>query len=340
MKICSRCVLPETFPGISFNQKGQCSYCSSGFHSRNLKKNKAKFSEKFNQILSNLNSNGPYDVLMAYSGGKDSTYTLRLLVEKYHLKVIAVTFDHGFVSETAIENIKKITNHLQVDHEYLVLQTEIIKKLFVNSLIPERYPLAALKRASPICISCMNIVKSYLLKKAVEENIPLIAYGWSPGQAPPHASVFKTNPLTIYQMQKAIRHPFQEMVGEKLNDFFFKNAYLLNPSKPDDEFPYIIHPLAFLDFNEKAILANIQEIGWVAPKDTDSNSTNCLLNSFAIEHHIRNYGFHPYSLEIAALVREGYLTRDQGIEKLNKTPHPEIIDLVKKRLSIQNTEPQ
>lgn len=340
MKICSKCVLPETFPGISFNQKGQCSYCSSDFHSRNLKKNKAKFREKFDQILTNLNSNGPYDVLMAYSGGKDSTYTLRSLVEKYQLKVLAVTFDHGFVSKTAIDNIETITNHLKVDHEYLTLQANLLRKLFVNSLVPKRYPLASLKRASPICISCMNLVKSYLLKKAVEENVPLIAYGWSPGQAPLQASVFKANPLTIYQMQKAVRQPFQEMVGEKLNGFFFKDEYLLNPPKSGDEFPYIIHPLAFLDFNEKAILENIQEIGWIAPQDTDSNSTNCLLNSFAIDHHIKNYGFHPYAFEIAALVREGYLSRYQGIEKLNKPPPPEIIDFVKNGLSIENFEPQ
>ena len=27
MKICTTCVLPETFPGISFDEDGRCSYC-------------------------------------------------------------------------------------------------------------------------------------------------------------------------------------------------------------------------------------------------------------------------------------------------------------------------
>ncbi len=27
MKICSQCILPETFPGVSFNADGLCSHC-------------------------------------------------------------------------------------------------------------------------------------------------------------------------------------------------------------------------------------------------------------------------------------------------------------------------
>lgn len=338
MIICSRCVLPVSFPGISFNEEGACSQCLRYIGVKNHKSLKAKFNNKFNGILSGLEIKGPYDALMAYSGGKDSTYTLRLLVEKYQLRVLAVTFDHGFISNGAIENIEKIINHLQVDHEYFVLETDLTRDLIINSLIPDLYPIAALKRASPICISCMNLIKSYLLRNAVENNVPLIVYGWSPGQAPLNASVFKTNPLTIYQMQKVIRQPFQKMIGERLNEFLIRDENLQNYLKSGDGFPYIVHPLAFLNYDEKNIIENIQEIGWIAPQDTDSNSTNCLLNSFAIDHHIKKFGFHPYAHEIAALVREGYLTRAQGIEKLDKPPAPEVIDFVKNKLAIGNTE--
>lgn len=34
---------------------------------------------------------------MAYSGGKDSTYTLMVLVRHYRLRVLALTFDSGFM---------------------------------------------------------------------------------------------------------------------------------------------------------------------------------------------------------------------------------------------------
>jgi hypothetical protein len=42
-----------------------------------------------------------------------------------------------------------------------------------------------------------------------------------------------------------------------------------------------IHPLAFTEYDEEAILRDIQAIGWVKPADTDLNSTNCLLNALS-----------------------------------------------------------
>jgi hypothetical protein len=48
----------------------------------------------------------PYDCLMLYSGGKDSTYALCRLVEM-GLSVYAFTLDNGFISESAKENIRR-----------------------------------------------------------------------------------------------------------------------------------------------------------------------------------------------------------------------------------------
>ena len=42
-----------------------------------------------------------------------------------------------------------------------------------------------------------------------------------------------------------------------------------------------IHPLAFTEYDEEAILREIQSIGWVNPADTDPNSTKSLLNALA-----------------------------------------------------------
>ena len=59
-----------------------------------------------------------------------------------------------------------------------------------------------------ICNSCMNLVKSFLLKTAIEMRVLIVAYGWSPGQAPVQSSVFKTNASMIRQMQKATTNFF------------------------------------------------------------------------------------------------------------------------------------
>ena len=62
------------------------------------------------------------------------------------------------------------------------------------------------------------------------------------------------------------------------------------------------------------------------------NSTNCLLNSYANFIHIRDYGYNPYSLEIASLVREGFLSREEGVKKLSESGEDSIINYVKNQL--------
>ena len=83
-------------------------------------------------------------------------------------------------------------------------------------------------------------------------------------------------------------------------------------------------------------MKEVQELGWVNPKDTDANSTNCLLNSFAIDIHLQQFGFHPYAFEIAGLVREGYMTRENGLKKLATPCDPKIIQYVKQKLGLKN----
>jgi len=335
MKICTKCVLPETFPGISFDKEGRCSFCSNYNGRENQNKAKERFKQKFYHILKNKKGQGPYDALIAYSGGKDSTYTLQLLKENFGLRICAITFDHGFVSPMALENIRRVTDNLDIDHIYIRPGAKTIGEVFIKSMAPNIYPIKALERASSICISCMSLVKSFLLKNAIEMKVPFVAYGWSPGQAPIQSSVFKTNPLIIRQMQKAMVKPFKDMIGDRLSTFFLEERhYTTDPSSQADRFPYFIHPLAYLDYDEEHILNSIKEIGWIAPKDTDSNSTNCLLNSLAIEVHIKKYGFHPYAFEIAGLVREGYMKREEGLKRLSMAPDPDVINYVKEKLGI------
>jgi tRNA(Ile)-lysidine synthase TilS/MesJ len=335
MKICTQCVLPETFPGISFNKEGCCSVCSSSHGKRDQNKTKERFKQKFYRILEDKKNQGPYDALIAYSGGKDSTYTLQLLKEIFGLRICAITFDHGFVSPMALENIRKVTDNLDIDHIYIRPGAKTIGDVFIKSMAPNIYPIKALERASSICISCMNLVKSFLLKTAIEMRVPFVVYGWSPGQAPIQSSVFKTNPLIIRQMQKAAIGPLKNMIGNRLSSFFLEEShYETGSSSQADRFPYFIHPLAYLDYDEEHMLNSIKEIGWIAPTDTDSNSTNCLLNSLAIDDHIKRYGFHPYAFEIAGLVREGYMGREEGLKKLSTPPDPKIVNYVKKKLGI------
>ena len=118
IKICKRCILPETFPGIKFDDKGICNHCRRDeLAVTKTRDRKAKYRERFDQLINKIKDRAPvYDAILAYSGGKDSSYTLKLLKERYELRIAALTFDNHFVSPVAMENIKKITGMLKVDH--------------------------------------------------------------------------------------------------------------------------------------------------------------------------------------------------------------------------------
>jgi predicted PP-loop superfamily ATPase len=335
-KICRNCILPGSFPGITFNDDGVCNFCQkhNGKQDRlpeEKKKYKQKFLELLNQLVTKPRIRGikrAYDVLVSYSGGKDSTYTLWLLKTRYRLRVLALTVDNSFLSETAARNIRNVTDELAIDHLFVKPGWRNLRKIFAAAAERELYAKKALERASTICTSCMGIVKSLCLKTAIEMDIPMIGYGWSPGQAPLESALMKNNPSFIRTTQQAVMKPLREIVGGDIDAYFLNETHLAGAEK----MPYNVHPLAWEQYSETMIIDEIRKIGWVAPQDTDSNSTNCLLNAYANDVHIRRYGFHPYVWEIANMVREGIMPRDEGYKKIYEEQNAEFVLSARERL--------
>jgi len=331
MKRCTKCVLPETFPGIRFNEEGICNFCLEFKGIEHLQGKKDEYKQKFEALLRDYKGQGSFDALMCFSGGKDSTYTLTVLKEQYDLNILTMTFDNSFLSEQTIKNIRIVTENIGVDHIFLKPRFDVLKNIINECARNNIYPPKTIERASTICTSCMGIVKFSALRTALEKNIPFITFGWSPGQAPITSSIMKNNPQMIKMMQKAIFEPLYNIVGDKIKPYFLEEKHF-NGSY---NFPYNISPLAFLEYNEEKIFQKITQLGWKAPQDTDANSTNCLLNSFANSVHKEQFNFHPYAFEQAKLVREGYTSRDIALEKLTQTEDQNTVEMVKNKLGIK-----
>ncbi len=65
---------------------------------------------------------------------------------------------------------------------------------------------------------------------------------------------------------------------------------------------------------EKDILKQIAKLGWEKPQDTDSCSTNCLLNTLGNYSCIEQLGYHPYIGELSHLVRQNRISRKEAME--------------------------
>lgn len=329
MKICTRCVLPETFPGISFNSGGVCNYCLERDGAPDTESPTA-YRERFQELIDEYRGTGDYDVLMCYSGGKDSTYTLAILRVEYGLRVLAVSVDNGFLSPQAVKNIRVVVERLGTDHVFFKPRYDIMAKIFRRCAGEDIFPPKALEKASSICTACMGIVKYSTLRMALEKNIPFIAYGWSPGQAPVTSSVIETGPRMVRLMQRPVFEALYGVAGDDVRAYFPEQKHFEGGYR----FPYLVHPLAFTRYDEAEIFRDIARLGWEPPADVDPDSTNCLLNAFANLVHKQRLGFHPYAYELANLVRDGYLDRQTAIDRLAQPEDPQVLAMVRARLGL------
>jgi tRNA(Ile)-lysidine synthase TilS/MesJ len=331
MKICQRCILPETFPGIKFDANGICNHCRREESAiEKAPERKAQYREKLDNLIESVKGTAPsYDAILAYSGGKDSSYTLELLRDRYDLRILALTFDNHFVSDRSWENIKSVCDAAGADHISIRPPWAVVKNVFRLTATEDIFPAPSLLRASAICTACIGMVKSLVLKTALEMAIPLVAFGWSPGQAPMHSAMMKTNAALIQQNQSAWIKAFPDEIGRGIRGHFIPDSYY---QTYQDRFPHNIHPLAFFDYNEEKIIRQLEDLGWKAPADTDTNSTNCLLNAFANQCHLQRHRFHPYAFEIANMVRQGVMARAEGIEKIYTDQDQEMVEYARNRL--------
>lgn len=331
MQMCKKCILDENYPGIRFDENGVCNFCTQHKKKEEQQKLKDKYENKFLDLIEKNKGKSSYDCIVAYSGGKDSTYTLYLLKNKYNLNILAVSFDNWFQSETALKNIDNVVQNLGIDLIKVKPNYDLFKKIIQVTISHDVYSIKALERASSICTTCISLIRFICFKIAIEKEVPFVIFGMSPGQAPIVTSVVKTNPDMIRKMQDIIYKPLYEQIGDKINPHFLEERHF----EKVQHFPYSINPLPFSNYDEENILGIVTTIGWKKPEDTDANSTNCLLNAFANNIHIEKYNYHPYAYELAELVRDGNLERHIALEKLNKAEDLKTIDLVKKELGIE-----
>ena len=320
MKFCSSCVLPDTFPGIEFDDRGVCNYCKNSLLPDDEKKK--EYMKKFEELAASVRGKNAFDVIMAYSGGKDSTYTMYSLSKDYGLNVLAFSFDNGFISEKALENISHMTDLCGATSMIVRPPFGRMKEIFKIAATKDLYNTKTLDRASSICTTCIGFVKSLVLKTALQMNIPLAAYGWSPGQAPISSSIMQPGPRLQRFSNSTVRDPILRNSPVKLSAYFLTEEEM---NIPAERWPINVHPLAFMDYSEDEVLKKIQSLGWVKPSDTDPNSSNCTLNALANYLHRERFHFHPYAWEIAGIVRAGGLNREEGIEK---TTEEEVMSMV------------
>lgn len=121
LRRCTKCVLPETMPFISFDEEGVCNYCAN-YRPRNAPKPKA---ELFDLVKPYRRAHGN-DCVVPFSGGRDSCYALHLIVNELEMKPVTYTYDWGMVTDLGRRNISRMCADLGVEN--IIVADDIARK--------------------------------------------------------------------------------------------------------------------------------------------------------------------------------------------------------------------
>lgn len=112
LKRCTKCILPETMPYIKFDDYGVCNYCKN-YKKRN---NPKPIEELFKLVEPYRKLKKGLDCIVPFSGGRDSSYGLHLIVEELKMKPVTYTYDWGMVTDLGRRNISRMCGKMGIEN--------------------------------------------------------------------------------------------------------------------------------------------------------------------------------------------------------------------------------
>ena len=156
----------ETQDMIRFDAEGICATCRQiEFKQQKIDWRARK--KEFMAIADEYRGKGPYDCIVPFSGGKDSTFQALALVKDFGLKPLIVSYDHGFYRPIVLENTERTVKKLGVDFLKFKGDWQTVKKLMRVSL----------ERKGDIMWHSHCGIYAYPMHVAMMHKVPLIIWG-------------------------------------------------------------------------------------------------------------------------------------------------------------------
>ena len=271
LQVCSKGILNQNMPGISFDHQGVSNFAKNfkPFEYKNL----INLENKLLEHKKNKNS----DIVVGFSGGRDSSYMLHLLKTKYNMNPIAITYDWGMVTDLARRNQARICGALGIEH--VIVAADIPKK---RSYI-KKYLNAWLKKPHlgmvPLLMAGDKKYFQAINETAKKNNIDLVCFG----SAPYEFTSFKTGFAGVvdsFSEEKNLKNILQASSNFsklKLSLFYLKkvleNPYYLNNGLIDAVFGF---KHSYID--KKDYLQFFEYEKW-----DENNINNVLINEYGWE---------------------------------------------------------
>ena len=126
---CTKCILPEAMPFIEFDEQGVCNYCNN-YSLRNDPKPR----EELLTLLEPFRRKVGNDCIVPFSGGRDSCYSLHLLVNELKMKPLTYTYDWGMVTDLGRRNISRMCSQLGVENIIVAADIELKRRNITKNI--------------------------------------------------------------------------------------------------------------------------------------------------------------------------------------------------------------
>jgi hypothetical protein len=314
-KRCVKCLLPENYPSVDFNEDRVCSYCLGRQHFgveadpqvRPLMAQKEKLRADFERAIEAARGQAEYDCLVPLSGGKDSTYLAHLLKNEYGLRILTLTVDTGLMSPLAKPNVARVAARLNVDHIMVAPKPEFFKKLYRYFLTHPSFEKKGCEEVgyvSTVCQVCCKAIHSLVMQAAALRRIPFVALAYSPDQIEHH--FYEASHREVYEQKWApealSREPFDD---EDRRHFWDPEVF-----RDRHPLPRLLLPFHVIDYpGAEEVTRRTIELGLLEKRKASLFVTNCHLNWLMIHLDTHKLGYDPYVASISHQIREGRISR-------------------------------
>lgn len=329
MNRCKKCILPENYTNISFNEEGICSHCTTDIKAIEYLGKDLLLDDINSFLKTKKGRNKNYDCIIPFSGGRDSSYILYYFSKVLKLRVVAFSVDNGFLPEQTITNIHKSAEICGA--KLVLIKNDNLKKTF-------RYHMKAwMKKPTPaliglMCTGCYYPIVKNLFKYAKLTKIPIIVWGESPFE---HGSykydLLRTNSKNtnhysfISGYLRQIMHNPRLFINptctirqlkEYVNKFYIKRKTTNNKEGILFFSPF----LKYIRWTEVEINRVLdEELKWKKNPDVEDKwRGDCNIALLKLWLYKELIGFNDKEPGLSSLVRDGQISREEALKRLEE----------------------
>lgn len=312
---CSRCVTPSRYPGACPDHAGVCYFCREyDYLYGDWHAGKGERQRRFEALVARAKSGtGQYEALVPLSGGKDSTYVLYLATKVYRLRVLTYTFDNGFQSDIAKENIRNAVCASGADHHIYEIDRDRLMRLY-------RHFFEHTGQFCTVCMRGINAARTAIHRKY---RIPLVLRGTSlrteervtpeifqNGSLYFFGKVLSKFPIDMPLRDISLDRSLSEKVGLALGLLSrgWISLGVMEVQVPD-----------YLEWNYNEVYETIhRELGWRRLPDRDEH-VDCVVEP--VVHYLRRQRVPELTsntLRYSAMIRAGMMHREEALRGVNE----------------------